>query len=125
MASILTYSLTITMVKLSILLLYRRIFGTAAFRVKSFVVGLVCVAWFLVAIFTDIFQCRPFHLAFDYQMMFSDRCIDIQAFYWGISASNVFLDLVVLSLPIWEVWKLHLPKRKKLVLSGIFMLGGV
>lgn len=60
MSTILTYSLTITMVKISILMLYRRIFDTATFRLKSLIVGIICVAWFLVAVFTDIFQCRPF-----------------------------------------------------------------
>ena len=125
MASNLTYSLTITMVKISILLLYRRIFNIATFRLKTLIVGLVCISWFFIVVFTDIFQCRPMHAAFEYSMLFSKSCIDIQAYYIGISISNVFLDLVVLYLPIHEVWKLQLPKQKKLMLSGVFMLGGV
>ena len=125
MASNLTYSLAITMVKISILLLYRRIFNTATFRLKTLIAGLICIAWLLIVIFTDIFQCRPMRLAFEFSEIFGKNCIDIQAYYIGISISNVLLDLVVLYLPIHEVWKLQLPKQKKLMLSGIFMLGGV
>ena len=125
MATNTTYSLAITMVKISILSLYRRIFDTATFRLKTLVVGLVCVAWLLIAIFADIFQCRPFHMAFDLKMLFSNQCINIQAYYLGICASNVLLDILVLYLPIQEVWRLQLPRHKKIMLSAIFMAGGV
>ena len=120
-----TYSLTITLVKISILLLYRRIFTTAAFRLKSLVVGGVCIAWFLAALFAGIFQCAPFDMAFDLAMISTAHCEDIQVYYWGISASNVCLDLIVLSLPVHEIWKLQLPRVKKIELSGIFLLGGL
>lgn len=125
MCTILTYSLAITMVKISLLMLFRRIFTTAAFRLKSMIVGVVCVAWFFVAVFTDIFQCSPFKDVFELHMLFTDHCINVQAYYWGISASNVFLDLVLLYLPIHEVWKLQLPRRKKLGISSVFALGSM
>lgn len=123
MAGIVTYSLTITVVKLSILMLYRRIFVTQGFKRTTTYVGVICLAWFLLAIFIDIFQCHPFEAAFNVKLLFTDRCIDLQAFYWGITAANVTLDVVLLYLPLHMVWGLKLPKRQKFVLSGIFMLG--
>ena len=41
------------------------------------------------------------------------------------AALNVFTDLVILILPIPIVWSLQLPKRQRLVLIGIFSLGGM
>ena len=125
MAGIVTYSLTITLVKLSILLLYRRIFATQGFKRTTIYVGLLCLAWFFIAIFMDLFQCEPFKAAFDVEMLFTDHCIDLQAFYWGISAANLTLDVVLLYLPLHMVWGLQVPRRQKLALSGIFMLGGL
>ena len=120
-----TYSLTITSVKISILLLYRRIFTTPLFRKISLVVGIACVAWLVVEVFMDIFQCRPFSAAFEPALLFTDHCIDPQAFYTGVTVANLGLDAVVLYLPLHMVWKLKLLTRQKLMLSGIFLLGGL
>ena len=125
MAGIVTYSLTITIVKLSILLLYRRIFITQGFQRTTIYVGLICLAWFFIAIFVDLFQCSPFKAAFDVELLFTDQCINLQAFYWGITAANLVLDVILLYLPLHMVWGLQLPKRHKIALSGIFMLGGL
>ena len=37
--------------------------------------------------------------------------------------SGVILDALVLTLPWYPVWKLNMPTRKKIVVSGIFLLG--
>lgn len=121
--SLLTYSLTITSVKLSLLLLYRRIFDTPAFRRRSLVVGVACVVWWVVEVFTDIFQCHPFEAAFDPASLFTNRCINLQSYYFGITASNMGLDIIMLLLPLHMVWNLKLPIKQKVCLSGIFSMG--
>ena len=73
----------------------------------------------------NLAQCRPFSAAFAPELVFSDRCINFKAYFWGLVASNLALDLVVLYLPIHEVWKLQLPTRQKIMLSGIFLLGSL
>ena len=120
-----TYSFTITMVKLSILMLYRRIFTTSAFRRKVSIVGCVCVVWCLLAVFIYVFGCRPFSAAFDIELVFTYHCIDLQTFIWAITACNVGLDIVVLSLPIHQVWNLQLSVQKKISVSAVFLLGGL
>lgn len=125
MSTLVTYAFTITLVKISILSLYRRIFSTPAFRQKTLVVGVVCVIWCILAIFIDIFQCRPFEAAFDPELLFTYHCIDLPSFYYGITSSNVCLDAIMLYLPLHEVWKLEMRNSKKCKLSGIFLLGSV
>ena len=81
--------------------------------------------WFIVALFTDLFQCRPFQAAFDPELLFTDQCINLQAYYWGVTASNLCLDVVMLYMPLHMVWGLKLPTRQKIALSGVFLLGGM
>jgi len=57
MIGMITASFTITTVKIAILVLYRRIFDTPAFRQITLIVGLACIAWFIVILCTDLFQC--------------------------------------------------------------------
>ena len=123
MCSMLTYSLTITSVKISLLVLYRRIFDTIAFKRRSLIVGIACIIWWVVEVFTDVFQCRPFTAAFDSASLFTDRCIDIQSYYLGITASNLGLDIIMLLLPLHMVWNLKLSVKQRFALSGIFSMG--
>ena len=125
MATMITYSLTITSVKISLLLLYRRIFNTTLFKKQSLIVGIACIVWLIVEMSLNIFQCTPFSAAFQPAYLFTDRCIDLQAFYWGVTVTNLLLDVVVLLLPMQVVWKLKLPNRQKITLSAIFLLGGL
>lgn len=125
MSTMITYSLTITFVKISLLLLYRRIFSTPEFRRRSACVGCACVAWFVAEVLANIFQCRPFSSAFDPEKLYTSNCINLQAFYWGITIANLVLDVAVLSLPVHMVWTLKLSLRKRVELSVIFALGGV
>lgn len=120
-----TYALSITLVKVSILLLYRRIFSTPNFRRNSLIIGAVSVAWCIATILGQIFLCRPISASWHPDLIFTDRCNDVQAFWIAITSLNVLIDVAILCLPIHMVSKLQLPTRKKIVVSGIFMLGGL
>lgn len=87
-----TYSTTMTTIKLSILLLYRRIFVTRTFKLVTVFVASLCMLWFIIASMTDIFQCHPVSAAFDARMLFTDKCIDLQGFYWGVTSTNMVRD---------------------------------
>ncbi|KAL8724567.1 MAG: hypothetical protein Q9166_007877 [cf. Caloplaca sp. 2 TL-2023] len=125
MASQITYSLTITCSKMSILLLYRRIFAVRRFQQATLIVGSVCLGWCVAAIWADILQCRQTNAAFDPDKFFTSQCINLQAYYRGITASNMVLDVMVLSMPLCMVWRLKLDTKQKISLSGIFLLGGL
>ena len=56
---------------------------------------------------------RSFDMAFDPATIFTTHCDDIEACHWGICASSGFLDLIVLSLPVREIWRLELSKAKE------------
>ena len=83
------------------------------------------MVWFIVAIFTDIFQCRPFQAAFNPELLPTKQCINTEVFLRGVTASNLCIDIVMLYMPLHMVWRLRLPLRQKVALSGIFLMGTV
>ncbi|KAI4264235.1 MAG: hypothetical protein L6R42_000651 [Xanthoria sp. 1 TBL-2021] len=121
------FTATITFVKLSILSLYRTIFPTPAFRRASLFVGVGCLVWFFVCFFVNIFQCRPLVGAWKLELVFSGdaTCIVYGDYIVGYEVSNMLLDIIILCLPIWQIRKLQLPTVKKLVIGGVFTLGGL
>ena len=120
-----TYSLTIAMVKISILLLYRRIFDTVHFRRTSTIVGLACIAWLIAALLCLAFQCRTEAERYNADSVFSNQCIDLKAYWISVTGSNMALDLIILSMPLYMVWNLRLETHQKIALSGIFALGAL
>ena len=36
---------------------------------------------------------------------------------------NIFIDLMILIMPLPVVWTLQMPKKQKLAVSGVFLLG--
>ncbi|KAL9585027.1 MAG: hypothetical protein Q9203_004426 [Teloschistes exilis] len=125
MATLVTYSLTITSVKLSLLFLYRSIFNTPAFKAWTSVIGVTCVAWLISATFADVFQCTPFNAAFQSELIFTSHCIDLQSFYLSLSAANFVLDIIILALPLAMVWRLQLTQGQRLQVSAVLLLGGL
>ena len=125
MVALTTYAMTITLVKISLLLLYRRVFDNQKFKTYILVVGALCLSWFVAGVFSNIFQCSPVSAAFDERRMLPDvHCLDLKAWCYGVTASNMLLDIIILAMPISMVWQLRLPTRQKVILSGIFLLGG-
>ena len=82
------------------------------------------MVWVFISFFLEIFQCHPLSAAFD-PMLFTDHCIAMQSYYGGVTAANMGIDIVILLLPVHMVWRLKLPIKQRIVLSGIFMLGGL
>lgn len=117
--------LSIALAKISILLLYSRIFATASFRRAALAVGAVVLAWAVAAILALILQCHPISGLWNPDMTFSNKCINLSVYYSTVSGLNMALDIVVLCLPLWMVWHLRLDTGQKVMLSGVFALGAL
>jgi len=125
MASMIAYSITITTIKLSLLLLLRRIFNVPKFRTWSAIVESLCLIWLWSAILANVLQCAPINAAFKPELLDTENCLPIRSWYWGITITNLVLDVVVLVLPMWMVIDMKNPFAKKCLLYGIFGLGGM
>ena len=51
------------------------------------------------------------------------HCIDQIKFELAAAMLNIVIDFVIIVLPLPTIWSLQLPRRQKLALSGVFMLG--
>lgn len=123
--ALITHGLTVTCVKTSVLLLYRRIFVTSTFGRFTVVVGTLCIAWLFASTFALVFLCSPMSAAWDPKLIFSSKCRDVQAMYYGVSISNMLLDVIILCMPMPVIWGLPLSRSKKLGCCGVFCLGGL
>ncbi|PLB48663.1 hypothetical protein P170DRAFT_356740 [Aspergillus steynii IBT 23096] len=121
-ANEISYTLLVPSIKISILLLYRRIFPVRKFQIASWIVtGLVC-SWCLAVFLTVLVQCRPISLNWDKSQ--EGTCLDAKQFFFGNAISNLLIDVVILTMPIPMVLQLQLRTSQKLTILGIFLLGG-
>ena len=122
-----TYIITVTLVRLSILLTLRRIFDVEPFKVITTILGFATIAWGISIFFANIFQCTRFMDAFDPNVVMSSSktCIDLQAMFYGTLGTGFSLDLIILILPLHIIWRLRLSTRQKFELTAMLSLGGL
>jgi hypothetical protein len=109
--------------KLSILLLYLRIFVDKKFRlVTSLVIGWVICHTIAYGI-SVVFQCTPVEYVWDLSV--GGKCIDSQAFVYSGAAFSILEDFVIIILPVWELRALKLDLRKRVTLGFMFALGSL
>ena len=125
--SIITYVFTVTLVRVSILLLYRRIFDIRSFRIIATGLIIACIAWGISICAANTFQCRNIPDAFKIEMVAApdDRCIDITRMLYGMLGAGFALDLIIFVLPFQQIWGLQMERRQKCELIAILSLGGL
>lgn len=118
------FAATLGVIKLSVMLLYRRIFVGNFFKRYSLVMCVLICLWSVSFVFTAGFTCGT-NLSYgwtDHQAVV-DHCNDIAAWSVAFAASDVVTDLLVLATPIPIVWKLQKSRLQKLEICGVFLLG--
>lgn len=114
-----------TMIKISLLLLYHRLFSVNRhFRAALFVAGALVMMWWMASFWDTIFECVPAQASWNKSIK-NAKCQSIRDAALGTGISNVILDLLFLLLPVPMIWQLHISTRIKVSLTGIFLLGGL
>lgn len=117
-----TYNTGLTLVKLSVLMLYARIFGTVrGYRIAFWIVGFVVVAWCIAMNFANLFGCVPIHKSWDISV--PGHCVSIKAHLFGGAILNILTDLALLLLPMPGLWRLQMSTRRKVGVVGVFISG--
>ncbi|KAK2055680.1 hypothetical protein LY76DRAFT_648205 [Colletotrichum caudatum] len=121
--SIILYNIATTVVKLSILLQYRRIFANDLMQ-KMTTWGLAFMAaWTVMLCFLLPMMCLPVAAFWDPTV--EGRCIDLLASWYTMAAVNIVADFFIFSLPIPVINSLQIPRRQKRMLIFVFGLGFV
>lgn len=108
--------------KLSILLLFLRIFVPPQSQKTKIFYAIWFVIWFnffycVALVLTVLLQCvRKKHGS-------KGTCIDTFSLLITASTINVLSDIVMLIIPLNSVWKLHMTKKQKYGLSVVFAVG--
>ncbi|KAL8956134.1 MAG: hypothetical protein Q9183_006402 [Haloplaca sp. 2 TL-2023] len=115
--------------KLSILRLYKRIFGTRAGINKTFVhtvygVSVLVVLWGLSMIVTLTIQCKPLGAAWD-PTKSHKRCLDLHPFFLSTNILNIALDIVIIALPMFPLWRIKVTVAKRVGLTFVFLLSAI
>ncbi|PGH00426.1 hypothetical protein GX51_05834 [Blastomyces parvus] len=110
--------------KLSLHFFYLRIFPKRSFRIAIYVVMAVTLAYGIVFIIVSVFQCSPIKLAWlRWDGETPGRCNNINLQGWTSAAFNIVLDLVTLALPLRELSKMDLWRKKKIHICIMFSVG--
>lgn len=115
------YTCCTASVKMSIVLLFRRIFVTRSFKHITAVLLVILSMWWMAVLLTQIFSCTPVDASWIPPK--AETCVDTLMFYNAVTISNVIFDFILLILPMPVVWKLHIDYKKKLQVCGVFLVG--
>ncbi|KAE8154366.1 hypothetical protein BDV25DRAFT_172386 [Aspergillus avenaceus] len=123
-ASQVMYGPLIFITKLSILLLYLRVFTPAN---KSWMYifshGLLWfnAAFYLADTLLEIFACTPREKIWHPEV--DGRCVNVNVMILATAILNTLSDFSLLILPICAVWRLHMDMSRKLGISAVFAAG--
>ena len=116
------WTLTVPIIKLSLLLLFNRIFPIKPVRIASYVVGFFVLTWLLWAGIATIAQCTP--VQYFWNRKIEGHCINNDAFYISAGAFNVFTDFATYAIPVPIIWRLQkLSAAQKIGFVFVFTLG--
>ena len=120
------YKVTFGLTKVSILLLYLRVFGVWRFFrwLCWLMIGLV-MSFTIASVIASIFQCSPVSYAFNKVLPAGQHgsCIDLTKFWYANAGFNIGSDSIIILMPIFPVKKLNIPLRSKIALCGVFAVG--
>ncbi|KAL2258980.1 hypothetical protein VTK26DRAFT_7498 [Humicola hyalothermophila] len=117
------YNPILALVRASVLIFLTRLFGQKH-RVRQFLLWLNAanIAQMVGTFFAVILQCLPIPFNWD-PTISGGRCVNRPVLYTTTAVFNIVFDLVILGLPLWIFASLNIPRRAKIALSFVFLLG--
>ncbi|KAJ0383193.1 hypothetical protein COL922a_010997 [Colletotrichum nupharicola] len=118
------YFLAQAMNKLSILFFLNRIFRHNNLSKAIWVTMGLVLAYAAAFFFATLFQCWPInHAWLQLEEKHLGRCNNIHLQGWLSAAFNIVLDVIILVLPLHQLYLLQMPLKKKLMVMVVFSLG--
>lgn len=117
------YLVSVALLKLSLLALYFRIFPTREFKLATYILSGLIILWCIALNCVAIFQCNPVKKS--WLPTSPGTCIDLKAAFIGNAIPNIITDVVILLLPVRQIWKLQMRPAQRISLIAMFLLGGL
>lgn len=122
--------MSILFIKLAILFDWLRMFVPLGQKNKMYWIfhGLIWgnIIYYVSGVSVEMFRCWPRQKIWDPFFEGGSCSIDIAAnkvVNFASSLINLASDIAILLLPQWIIWKLHLPRTKKIGISLLFVIG--
>ncbi|CAI7668224.1 unnamed protein product [Penicillium crustosum] len=115
------YKLTMNMTKMSILMLYLRIFIQRWFRITCYVLLVIITSYMVAAFFASVFQCTP--VARAWNKAIPGSCINITTNWYANAGFSIATDIIILTLPMYPLYKSKIILKRKIALMIVFALG--
>lgn len=108
--------------KLSILCLYQRLFhvNTRFLILIRIMLGVV-IAWTIAFVFGSLFQCWPITPLIE--PMYGNNCVNGIGLWYTGAVTDIVIDFTILVMPIRLLCRLQMPRRKTIVVVGMFLTG--
>jgi hypothetical protein len=120
-ATIVLYNSSQSLVKISILLQYLRIFETTYMKRICYVALVISFAYATGSIGISLFPCTPVSALWDKSV--SGKCLPILPWWITSAILNIVTDFGIFILPLPILVHLQVRLRQKIVLLGVFMVG--
>lgn len=120
-ASVVIYNIAMCIIKIGILLQYRRVFAVRMIQIITFYGTILMICWTIIIAFINIFICVPVSKFWTPDL--PGRCLDSLAIWYMMAGFNLVTDLVVFCMPLPVIKSLNLPRKQKMMLFAIFSLG--
>lgn len=109
-------------IKVSLLIFFCRIIPDLKFRRICQVAGFIVVGTAASISLATIFSCNPIKGLWDFSIP-REQCIDyVTMLIWG-GGLNTAMDFVLVFLPLPTLYMSFLPRRQKIQVMAMFMLG--
>ncbi|KAF3003828.1 hypothetical protein G7054_g5470 [Neopestalotiopsis clavispora] len=119
------YASTESLAKLAVCLLYKRVFPQKPVIITINITMFILIGASIGGGLADLFGCTPFSAHWGSAEEQAKYCINTEAlFVWG-SFPNIVTDVIMLTLPMPIVWKLHTSKMLRLALVTTFLFGNI
>ena len=110
--------------KVSVVLLYLRVFTNKASRMACYGLLVFLVAVWMSFVVAASLQCFPAEFQWNKKIP-GGHCFNIQAYYESTSLPNIFSDLVIATLPLPTIAKLQTSWSRKVGLVFVFLAGSM
>ncbi|KAL9118548.1 MAG: hypothetical protein Q9187_004904 [Circinaria calcarea] len=117
-AASLLYIATLCFSKISVALLLQTITPVQLHKQMTLAVGAVTVLWTVIAMFGLAFQC---HLPYPWRFI-DNACFNQTVFWNFVQAFNMLIDVALVLLPLFIVWRVQVGAGKKVVVFACFAI---
>ncbi|KAJ5797892.1 uncharacterized protein N7503_007188 [Penicillium pulvis] len=115
------YITTAGIIKISVLLMYHRIFPVRYVKFGGLILAAITLAWVISIDLLAIFQCTPIAKAYDRTL--PGHCISLKGALIGNGVPNFVTDIFILALPSKLIWGLQASVWQRVSVIAVFLTG--